>query len=51
MWEEVTEGGGDETDRMAVNGGWLYRNKIWDFENEKWLPPTMVFVPQEGIRA
>jgi len=45
-WELITNKDGDWTDRMAVPGGWLYRNTLRDDAQEhNPMLVTMVFVP------
>lgn len=45
-WEIVDKTGeGDYTERLVVPGGWLYRNVIVPYAEDKDLVMAMVFVP------
>lgn len=47
-WEKLTEDGGEKTDRMRVEGGWLYRTRTVYSGGSS---PALAFVPDTPIEV
>lgn len=44
-WEIVSESKGENTERMPVPGGWIYRTVIYPYHEGESASVAMVFVP------
>lgn len=43
-WETVWDTGPDTTDRLRVAGGWIYRNRVYDYLERGSFTETLVQV-------
>jgi len=48
-WEKVDESECEQTDRLKVEGGYLYKTVVWSLNTDNALAVTMVFVPASPV--
>ena len=48
-WLTVDERALEVTDRLMVPGGWLYRTRMWGYEETGVPSVAMVFVPDTSV--
>lgn len=48
-WENVTDEGGEMTERLKVEGGWLYRSTLWNEEGDT-VSVALTHVPDVDLQ-
>jgi hypothetical protein len=43
-WEPIAQYEGDSTERLRIEGGWLYRTSLWRVTGDPALAVALVFV-------